>query len=75
MHRTEFCGIIRGNENKLGFIEGTSPPRPPLKPFLKEGFKNPKNFENFAVGKFAPSEARMFAKKFFGISKTLKMFI
>ena len=29
-------------------------------------FEISKNFANFAVGKFAPSEARMFAKKFFG---------
>ena len=32
----------------------------------KKFFEIPKNFANFAVGKFAPSEARMFAKKFFG---------
>ena len=36
---------MKRNVKELQFIEGASPLDPPLKPFLKEGFKNPKNFQ------------------------------
>ena len=41
------------------------PPNPLFIYFLRF-LEIPKNLANFAAGEFAPSEARMFAKRFFG---------
>jgi hypothetical protein len=58
------------NNGKLGFVGQGRRPWTPLKPFLKEGFKNPKNFQKMLYDdvflKFLEIPKNLFSKRFFG---------